>query len=137
MRKGIALIVALVLSLVAMVFIGALFYLLTSGTQISGMYKTYTSSLEVAKGISNYLMRLMDNGDFCKFTSCNSTNATIDLGNYSRIDNFQVNATLLYRILENPTDPVNSPQTYAVELKVVNENNPSDKTTVDFVYRIH
>ncbi len=137
MRRGIVLIVALVLSLIAMVFIGALFYLLTSGTQISGIYKTYTSSLEVAKGISNYLMRLMDNGEFCKFTSCNSTNAIINLGDYSRIDGFQINATLLYRVLENPADSINSPQTYAVELKVVNLKNPNDKTTVDFVYRIH
>ena len=137
MRRGIALIVALILSLIAMIFIGALFYLLNTGTQISGMYKTYTSSLEVAKGVSSYLMKLMDRGEFCDFTSCNSTNASIDLGNYSRIDNFLVNATLLYRILENPAKPVSSPQTFAVEVKVVNLKNPADKTTVDFVYRIY
>ncbi len=137
MRKGITLIITLILSLVALIVIASLFYLISSNTYISGSYKNYTNSEEVAKGISNYLFRLMDTGDFCKYTSCNLPNSPINLGNFSQIDNFSINATLLSRVLENPASPSLSPQIYAVEVKVVNKKNPSDKTIVDFVYRIH
>ncbi|WP_456456110.1 hypothetical protein [Thermovibrio sp.] len=137
MRKGITLIITLILSLVALIAIASLFYLISSSTQISGSYKKYTNSEEVAKGISNYLFRLMDTGDFCKYTDCNSSNSAVNLGNFSQIDDFYVNATLLYRVLENPASPSTSPQIYAVEVKVVSKENPNDKTVVDFVYRIH
>ncbi len=58
-NKGIALITALVLSLVAMALIAALMQLVLSGTKMSGSMKVYTTALEAAKGGVEYFVRSM------------------------------------------------------------------------------
>ncbi len=54
--KGIALITALVLSLVAMALIAALMQLILTGTKMSGYLKSYTTALESAKGGVEYFI---------------------------------------------------------------------------------
>jgi hypothetical protein len=49
-EKGIALMVVLILSGVALALMTALIYMITSGTQISGFQKRYKTSLEASKG---------------------------------------------------------------------------------------
>ena len=49
-QKGIALIMVLVLSAIALVIMAGLIYMITSGTQISGMQKRYKTALEAGKG---------------------------------------------------------------------------------------
>jgi len=54
-EKGFALVTTLVLSVVALGFIMALMYMVTSSTQQLSSVKVYKSSLEVAKGASEFL----------------------------------------------------------------------------------
>ncbi|WP_022670304.1 pilus assembly PilX N-terminal domain-containing protein [Hippea alviniae] len=49
-KKGIALIVTLVLAAISVILIGVLMNLVITGTKISGVFKQYTSALEAAKG---------------------------------------------------------------------------------------
>lgn len=49
-EKGIALVMVLVLSAIMLAIIAALVYMLTSGTQVSGMQKRYKTALEASKG---------------------------------------------------------------------------------------
>ena len=48
--KGIALVMVLILSLIALSTMAGLLYMVTSGTQMSGMQKRYKTALEVGKG---------------------------------------------------------------------------------------
>jgi len=49
-EKGIALAMVLIISLIALTTMAGLIYMVTSGTQISGMQKRYKTALEVGKG---------------------------------------------------------------------------------------
>ncbi len=48
--KGIALVMVMILSLIALATMAGLVYMVTSGTQMSGMQKRYKTALEVGKG---------------------------------------------------------------------------------------
>ena len=58
-EKGVVLVVVLVLSAVVLALMTALIYMVTSGTQISGIQKRYKSSLEAAKGGSDIIYQLV------------------------------------------------------------------------------
>ena len=49
-EKGIALVMVLILSAIALAIMAALVYMLISGTQISGMQKRYRTALEAGVG---------------------------------------------------------------------------------------
>jgi hypothetical protein len=49
-NKGIALVMVLVLSLISLVIMSGLIYMVTSGTQVSGIEKRYSTALEAGKG---------------------------------------------------------------------------------------
>src|SRR5512142_135093 len=72
-ERGIALVVVLVLSAIALALITALIYMITSGTQISGFQKRYKTSLEAARGGSDLAFQLVglrgDSADTTKFQS--------------------------------------------------------------------
>jgi len=59
-EKGIALVVVLVLSAVALTLITALIYMITSGTQISGFQKRYKTSLEASRGGTDLVYALIN-----------------------------------------------------------------------------
>jgi len=59
-EKGIALVVVLVLSAVALTLITALIYMITSGTQISGFQKRYKTSLEAGRGGTDLVYALIN-----------------------------------------------------------------------------
>jgi hypothetical protein len=59
-ERGIALVVVLVLSAVALALMTALIYMITSGTQISGLQKRYKTSLEAGKGGTDIFYMLVD-----------------------------------------------------------------------------
>ncbi len=137
-RKGVALVVSVVLSLLALTFIGVLLYIGTQSTRVSGLKREYTSALEVCKGVANYLMTLMDRDELCSNTippGC-APNTPINLGSYSNFGEFQASATLLRYIQEDPANP-DSPKTYAVRVEAHSTANPSDRAEVEFVYRVH
>jgi hypothetical protein len=140
-REGMAFITVLVLAAIALAFTAVMLYLITSGTKITGIETRYTSSLEVAKGVSNYIMRLMNEGktDFCsKYTTDNCRNAEsgvkeeIDLSkdNYDEFWDYKAKAYLL-SVIDDKGATI-----YAVEVEVFNQHTRSEKVIVDFVYRV-
>jgi len=131
-RRGLALTTVLILSVIALAFTGIMLYMVTSSSQMSGMAYRYRSSLEVAKGVSQYLMNLMDSDELCKYTDCSRPNQPINLGSYSSVGDYRVQAKLLRYI----NDPLTGAAIYSVEVNVVNKKIPSEHSTVDFVYKV-
>lgn len=130
-RKGVALVTVLILSFIALAFIAVLLFMVTRGTQMAGGERRYISSLEVAKGVSEYLMDLMDNDELCEHTDCTKENVPINLGDYSTLGDYKVEAVLLKKVTIPKRTAI-----YAVELTVKNKNRSSEKTIVDFVYKV-
>jgi hypothetical protein len=131
-RKGVALITVLVLSFIALAFVSVLLFMITRGTQVAGGEKRYISSLEVAKGVSNYLMELMDEDTFCDYVDCSKENVPVNLGSYAKFGDYEVKAVLLKKV----DIPSTRTAIYAVELSVKNKKRPSEKAVVDFVYKV-
>lgn len=127
-EKGVALITTLVLGLIALVIVGGLIYMLTSGTQISGKEKKYSTALESAKGASEYIIEKILSGNLtCNGGNpCNDGN-NIDLGSYSNLGGFNVNAKLLKKT--NTTTAT----IYAIEITA---NSGNEKASIDFVYSL-
>jgi type II secretory pathway component PulK len=136
-EKGIALITTLVLGVVALAFIAALFYMLTSGTKMSGTSKRYYTALEAAKGASEFIMNKIvssenltcNNGNPC--TPCptsENNNCKIDLnlnfGNYN-VDAYLLNQESL------PTYSV-----YTIRVRAYSSNKPNEKAVIEFVYKV-
>ncbi len=58
-ERGIALVMVLVLSAIMLAIIAALVYMLTSGTQVSGIQKRYRTALEAGQGGSDAMYELI------------------------------------------------------------------------------
>ncbi|MBE0425172.1 MAG: hypothetical protein IBX72_00805 [Nitrospirae bacterium] len=58
-EKGIALAMVLVLSFIALAIMAGLIYMITSGTQISGLQKRYATSLEAGKGGADIIYQVI------------------------------------------------------------------------------
>ena len=56
-EKGIALVTALMLTLISLTIIMALLYMITAGTKLSGAQKRYKSSLEASQGGAEILLK--------------------------------------------------------------------------------
>lgn len=73
-EKGVALITVLLFGLVAFGVVMGTYFMVTSGSGMSGMNKRYISELDVAKGVSDYTI-----GELVRSTlRCNGTNCTGD-----------------------------------------------------------
>lgn len=87
-EKGIALVMVLLLSVIALAMMAALIFMLTSGTQISGMQKRYKTALEAGIGGSDIMYQVIA----------------------SRIDN-PITLANEFSFLNNEVDPVAYPLT--------------------------
>jgi hypothetical protein len=58
-QKGIALVMILILSAIALAIMAGLIYMITTGTQISGLQKRYTTALEAGKGGADVTYQLI------------------------------------------------------------------------------
>ena len=58
-EKGIALVMVLILSAIALAVMAGLIYMITAGTQISGMQKRYKTALEAGKGGSDVIYQFI------------------------------------------------------------------------------
>ena len=132
MRQGIALITAVVLSLIVLLLSLTLIFMSKSSIFIAGSEKRYTSSLEVNKGIANYIIQNILDGSL----ECNtpdrkcSANSTIDLGSLSSIGDYRTTAKVL-NILTLP----DGSKIYSVEVETINSKT-KEKSVVDFVYKL-
>ncbi len=130
-ERGIALITTLLLGLIALVLVGTLLYVLTTGTKISGIEKRYSVALEAAKGAAEYVITSLLSGNLTcgGGGSCSSTNNLIDLGPYSTLQGFNISALYL--------GEANRFGVYVYSIRVT-AISPSmgEQATIDFVYRI-
>ena len=137
MRKGIALVIVLVLSLIALIFTGAAIYVSTKSTSISGSEKRYKNTLEYAKGVSSYLMDLMINDELRNFvpdfSRCvnNQCNERISIPANISSNKYEVNATLLSAVKTGDGGTV-----YTVEV-IVKNRNTQEKAIIDFGYEVY
>ena len=130
-ERGIALITTLLLGLIALVIIAALMFMLTTGTQISGIGKRYSGALEAAKGASEYIVqKILDGTISCNGGGVCSAGATIDLESYvSNIPGYTVSATYL--------GDINKFGTYVYAIRVeASGASSAEKAVVEFVYRV-
>jgi hypothetical protein len=58
-QKGIALVMILILSAIALAIMAGLLYMLTAGTQVSGLQKRYATALEAGKGGADVTFQLI------------------------------------------------------------------------------
>jgi len=61
-EKGVALLLALVLGLISVVFLAGVLMMIGSGARLSGIERTYTSAIEAAKGGADLICRLLRRG---------------------------------------------------------------------------
>jgi len=127
-RKGIAFITTLILALIALAFTGAMLYMLTSGTRMSGAERRYTTALEAAKGAAYYIIEEISNSSLNCIPDCDTKNAAINLGSFSTLGAYNVNATLLSK-----TDTGDG-TVYAVEV-VASNSTTSERSIIEFVYK--
>ncbi len=72
-EKGYALLTVFLLGTISIILVGIVFFLLGVSGSMSGMDKSYTSELEVAKGIGGYTMTASKAGSL----SCTGGNCTV------------------------------------------------------------
>lgn len=143
-NKGLALITTLLLSVIALLMVGAAYYLLTSGTKISGIQSRYTTALEASKGASDYVINLIldkfDNissaeGACSTFTECGGyPGDCVDLPavNYNKLGGFDVCA----KVLDSKYFPDKDMVIYTVEVRAQNPVNTDEKSIIQFVYQV-
>ncbi|RUM45557.1 MAG: hypothetical protein DSY35_00585 [Desulfurobacterium sp.] len=135
LRRGMVLITVVIVSMIALTFTGALLYLLSSQTSITGAEKRYTNALEVAKGVSSYIMQLATEGELCTIADCTKSNQKLTESptfRFKELGNYEVEAYLLKKYPPNP-----SPEgIYSVKVVVKNKNNEKEKSEIYFVYEV-
>lgn len=135
-KKGFSLIITLILSFVALGFIAALLYLITTTTSLSGKGKKYTTALEAAKGLTdNIIDAIITDSLKCNGTTC-TDNGTID-PSIINAQGFSVVGTVLK--VSDYSKIINGTKTdfkiYLINLKV-NSTNSNDKSEVEFAYEV-
>ena len=157
-ESGLALIVTLLLGLIAAGFIGAMMYVLSSGTQISGMEARYTSALQAAKGgasfitqeLSTYDLRCTDgSSNTCWCTEMNSTSSgqlkcpvstsfddsvNVELQDTEELGDYNLDANMVSYV-KNET--IN---TYIFTFDLTAEAKPTigtdERSEIEFVYKL-
>ncbi|WP_457625533.1 hypothetical protein [Persephonella sp.] len=153
-EKGAALLTTLILGLVALAVIGALMTFILFGKKTSISERKYTSALEAAKGVSDFIMRgLLDAQLICtssdgsvscncddllaspllKCPSCTGSSCPeakyLSLGAYSSIGNYNLSAEVLSKV-ETPNEVV-----YGIRVQASGQNS-GEKAIVEFVYKL-
>lgn len=159
-ESGLALIVTLLLGLIAAAFIGALMYIVTTGSWISGMEARYTSSLQAAKGGASYIMQksgsfaglqcddgsstclcsepswLQDKNNGEQF-KCNATSSgfvdtvRVDLGQSENLGDYDVDASLLSRAIDDNGSTI----VYSFEVIAQSTRNTNERSKIEFVFK--
>ncbi|MEC9492931.1 hypothetical protein [Flexistipes sp.] len=132
-EKGMALIITLVLSFVALGFIAAILYLLNTSTSGSGATKRYSMALETAKGVSDYVVEKILSDDLtCSGSSCDSGESIdIDIAP----PNHNISAIMLSDPKKVTVDEVDY-TIYSVRVEAENDKT-NDKAIIEFVYRTY
>lgn len=157
-QGGMALIIVILISALALVLVGLMLWLILGGTKISGMSSEYKSAQDAAKGASNVVISMlkfdsptpdMPSSDY---TLPNPTCTTIKLekptiawSNWScsnsnpditmQLGNYTVYATIILTQIILP-EKNNAPTTYFYTVKVHAFNQQNESSNISFVYKI-
>ncbi|MDK2792708.1 MAG: hypothetical protein PWQ25_1571 [Deferribacteres bacterium] len=143
-KKGMALVTTLILSTIALLIVGTAYYLLSSGTKISGIQSRYTTALEAAKGASDYVINvILDKFDNIsdEETTCSSLSecsgysgncVNLPAKGYNNLGGFNVCA----KVLDSKYFVDEDMMIYTVEVRAVNPSNSNEKSIVQFVYQV-
>ncbi|MEF3254683.1 MAG: hypothetical protein K6348_03840 [Deferribacterales bacterium] len=133
-KKGFSLIVTLILSFVALGFIAALLYLIMSGTIMSGKGKVYTSALEAAKGLTDYIVLKINTDSLsCNPSPCNNGSEITNLSNLVSSSGYSAVGQIINRTSYSKDGKTYD--LYVINLKV-NSNRSNDKSEVEFAYEV-
>lgn len=153
-ETGLALIVTLLLGLIAAGFIGALMYIMTTGTQLSGIETRYASAREAAKGGVSYISEGLSAGTlqcqdadgnqcYCDYMEANATgsikcstnsssfadSATVLMDSASDLGDYNVNAEL-QNMVQNGTTLI-----FTFDLSA-SSNSTQESSNIEFVYKL-
>jgi len=141
-EKGLALLTTLILGFIALGFIAALLYMLTSETRTSGTTARYTTALEAAKGGADMIIIKILNDDItCGGNTCpdpatmcqtDLSNCKIDL-QIPNLGSYQLDAYLIGR--QSITYAGSNYIVYAVRIIAKNPEK-KEKAEIEFVYRV-
>jgi len=135
-QKGFSLIVTLVLSFVALGFIAALIYLITSGIILSGRGKIYANALDAAKGITDIIIDRINTDNLkCNNGSICNDNGTIDNLNTLAGSYYTASATLLKKTSYFSGTPAKEYELYLISISVKSKTS-NDKSEVEFAYEV-
>ena len=133
-KKGVALIVVLILSVIALALVGTTLSLVRNATKTSGLYSSYQTSLEAAKGgvdlsIAKLLSIDCDNS---------SLSGNLDIG-YTTLGNYNIFSKVLkkyhYITVDSTTGNIENHCIYAIEVTAKSPNT-KEKSIIDIVLRI-
>lgn len=160
-QSGLALIVTLLLGLIAAGFIGAMMYVLSTSTRISGIESRYTAALEASKGGVHYIENRLSNkdlnctdgnGEKCLCSEIyegaegegstircwNSTsfykNATVELNEVENLGDYEVSAYLLSKARKVVNDK--RVRIYTFEVNAQSTKKTEEKSQIEFVYKL-
>ncbi len=157
-EKGMALITTMLLGFVAMAIVAALMTFMIYGKKTSVIEERYTSALEAAKGVSNYIMNRLSTDQYmesdadrimcigetalcpCYRVRWNSDYNRLecpdgkpvdrfDLGDYSNIGDYQLEAFIIHKDTTSGGYDI-----YAIRVISSRIDRP-EKAEIDFIYR--
>lgn len=154
-ESGIALIVTILLSFLALVLIAGMLYVILNGTKLSGYGKQYATALDAAKGGVNIVTNMMNYdltspdlpagtysipNQTCfqtkldtptQYWNCSSSpDISMQLGQYT------VNATITSTQIILPNTPQGSTYTYYSTNVQATSASHKETATINFVYKI-
>jgi Tfp pilus assembly protein PilX len=123
-NKGVALMMVLIISVIVLAVMAALIYMLTSGTQISGLSKRYSTALEAAQGgqsVMEQIIRARGDLDPTFETAINLTMPTTEAEDCLKIDKL-IESTEDWRAVCNTSTIIDlsDPDTYDMKFDLGN-----------------
>jgi len=125
-ESGIALVLVLVISVIALAIMAALIYMLTSGTQISGMQKRYRTAQEAGLG----------GADITYLMIASRGNPNIPLTGFSMPAMNVGGVNCLTEKLNNPTYKSDGTLNWDAACNNTTNSSPADPTTYDMTFQI-
>ncbi len=144
-KKGFVLVLALLLTLVSLGLIASFSFMMNTGSSVSLYEKIYNGALESAKGAADYIIKQMEWDNNNDILTCDGGNvckkgSSIDLGEYSSIGDYNIQAIMLadpFEREEEIGDGVFAYYTiYSFRVIAKYKKDPNKKAIIEVVYEI-
>ncbi len=133
-ERGIALVIVLILSAIALALVGITLSLIRYSTNVSGSYSAYKTSLEAAKGGVDLSMAKLLN------TNCDNSSMSGNLSiSPSTLGQYSIKATVLnklyYPTIDEKTGTITDHCIYSLEV-TASSTKSKDKSIIDVVIKV-